>query len=147
MPGDPRQHRENYPFGAAPRLPAVHFLLNLPGEPPGWLVVTGGRHTLRVPLLGARRSPDESSFGACGQADIEQTAYFWRRECAAPWHKGRRCALVGRQVVADRVAGRVGFAAGADLGVDVRDMPRDRALAQDKLARYFRVCMAGRNKA
>src|SRR5436309_9914619 len=85
----------------------------------------------------ARRSPDESSFGACGQADIEQTAYFCRRRCAALWHKGRRCALVGCQVVSDRVRGCVGFAARADLAVDVCDVPRDSAEAEDEFARYF----------
>src|SRR5438132_6519039 len=81
----------------------------------------------------ARRSPDETSFGACGQADIEQTAYFWRRTCAALWHKGRSSALVFGQVVTHRVRRCVHLAAGADLAVDVRDVPRDRSQAKHEL--------------
>ena len=46
----------------------------------------------------ARRSPDESSFGARAQADIERTAYFWRRECAALW-QGWNAALTHWAIV------------------------------------------------
>src|SRR5438132_4382637 len=95
----------------------------------------------------ARRSPDETSFGACGQADIEQTAYFWRRTCAALWHKGRSSALVFGQVVADRVGGRVGFAAGAYLAVDIRDVPGHGTQAEHKLAGYLKIGASGGDQA
>src|SRR5205823_9388078 len=51
------------------------------------------------------------------------------------------------QAVPNRVRCRVGFAAGADLAVDVCDVPRDGAEAEDEFARYFGIGAAGGDEA
>src|SRR5439155_25822317 len=57
------------------------------------------------------------------------------------------CLTLNRQVVTHRVRCRVDLAAGADLAVDVRDVPRDGAQAEYELAGDFRIRPARRDQA
>src|SRR5439155_5380791 len=55
--------------------------------------------------------------------------------------------LIRRQAVSHGVRRCVDLAAGADLAVDVRDVPRHGAQAEHKLAGYFEIRTAGGDQA